>query len=88
MVEVSYLDEKEVLRSLPPGAAAFAYIASMAVDAAWQRQGAASALLTAAERVAGRPVGVGGEHASGWQARCTQVLPAWAWFKGEAVGLR
>ncbi len=53
MVEVSYLDEKEVLRSLGPGAAAFAYIASMAVDSAWQQRGVATALLRGAEEVAG-----------------------------------
>ena len=53
MVEVSYLNEKEVLRSLPPGTAAFAYIASMAVDPVWQQRGVAKALLEAAELVAG-----------------------------------
>ena len=53
MVEVSLLDERSVLQRLPEGAASYAYIASMAVDPAWQRQGVARALLRAAEAAAG-----------------------------------
>ena len=52
VAEVSYLDEKEVLASLPPETPGFVYISSMAVDPSRRRQGAASALLLAAEAVA------------------------------------
>ena len=52
VVEVSYLDEKEVLQSLEPGTQGFIYVASMAVDPAQRRRGAATALLAAAEAVA------------------------------------
>lgn len=53
MVEVSLLDEQAVLRRLPAGESSFAYIASMAVDPAWHRQGVARALLRSAEAAAG-----------------------------------
>jgi ribosomal protein S18 acetylase RimI-like enzyme len=53
VVEVSYLDTKHVLEELgEPGVSAVPYIASMAVDASQRRQGAATALLEAAEVVA------------------------------------
>jgi ribosomal protein S18 acetylase RimI-like enzyme len=52
VVEVSYIDEKEVLQSLEPGTKAFCYIASMAVGSRSRRQGVASTLLAAAEAVA------------------------------------
>jgi len=51
-VEVSYIDEKEVLKSLDPGVERFVYIASMAVESSQRRRGAASALLSAAEQAA------------------------------------
>lgn len=51
VVEVSYINEKEVLKSLEPGTERFVYVASMAVDPSVHRQGAASALLLAAENV-------------------------------------
>ena len=52
VIEVSYIDEKEVLSSLDPGTTGVAYIQSMAVDPALRRQGIASTMLSAAERVA------------------------------------
>jgi ribosomal protein S18 acetylase RimI-like enzyme len=52
IVEVSYIDEKEVLSSLEPGRTGVTYIQSMAVDVSRRRQGAAAAMLTAAEQVA------------------------------------
>ena len=48
VVEVSYIDEKEVLGSLEPGTAGVVYIASMAVAPSARRQGAAKALLEGA----------------------------------------
>ncbi|KAG7667033.1 hypothetical protein Ndes2526B_g04479 [Nannochloris sp. 'desiccata'] len=52
VVEVSYIDEKEVLSSLEPGRTGVTYIQSMAVDLSRRRQGVAAAMLTAAEQVA------------------------------------
>ena len=52
IVEVSYIDEKEVLASLKPRKEGVVYIQSMAVDVARRREGVASALLYAAESVA------------------------------------
>ena len=52
VVEVSYIDEKEVLGSLEPGTAGVVYIASMAVSPSARRQGAAKALLEGALVVA------------------------------------
>lgn len=54
VVEVALLGEKEkeIMQSLEPDTAAFAYVASMAVAPAVRRRGAASALLAATERVA------------------------------------
>jgi ribosomal protein S18 acetylase RimI-like enzyme len=52
VVEVSYIDEKEVLSSLEPGRTGVTYIQSMAVDLSRRRQGAAVAMLMAAEQVA------------------------------------
>ena len=52
VVEISYIDEKEVLSSLEPGRTGVTYIQSMAVDLSTRRRGAASALLLAAEQVA------------------------------------
>lgn len=52
VVEVSYIDEKEVLSSLEPGRTGVTYIQSMAVDLSRRRQGAAVAMLAAAEQVA------------------------------------
>lgn len=51
IVEISYITEKEVLASIGPGTEGVAYIQSMAVDSARRRMGAASALLSAAEKV-------------------------------------
>jgi ribosomal protein S18 acetylase RimI-like enzyme len=51
VVEISYIDEKEVLQSLEPDTQGVVYIASMTVSSAVRRQGAARALLEAAERV-------------------------------------
>ena len=51
VVEVSYIDEKEVLQSLEPGTQGVVYIASMTVSSDVRRQGAAKALLEAAEEV-------------------------------------
>jgi ribosomal protein S18 acetylase RimI-like enzyme len=52
VVEVSYINEKEVLSSLEPGRTGVTYIQSMAVDVKRRRQGVAAAMLTAAEQVA------------------------------------
>lgn len=52
VVDVSYLDEKEVLNILGPGTDGFVYIASMTVHALWRRRGVALALLEAAKLVA------------------------------------
>jgi len=52
VVEVSYINEKEVLSSLEPGRTGVTYIQSMAVDLSRRRQGAAVAMLMAAEQVA------------------------------------
>jgi ribosomal protein S18 acetylase RimI-like enzyme len=52
VVDVSYLDEKEVLRILGPGVDGFVYIASMTVHATWRRRGVALELLEAAKLVA------------------------------------
>jgi ribosomal protein S18 acetylase RimI-like enzyme len=52
VVEVSFIDEKEVLSSLEPGRTGVTYIQSMAVDVSRRRQGAAAAMLMAAEQVA------------------------------------
>eukprot|EP00873_Tetraselmis_striata_P027564 jgi/Tetstr1/447828/TSEL_035156.t1 len=54
VVEVSLLNEKEVLMRLDAPAASYAYIACMAVDPDRRRDGVASALLAAAEQVAVR----------------------------------
>lgn len=54
VVEVSYIDVKEILKSLEPGTEGFVYIASMAVDTEYRRRGVASALLKGAENVAKR----------------------------------
>lgn len=51
VVEVSYIDEKEVLQSLEPGTQGVVYIASMTVSSDVRRQGAAKALLEAAVEV-------------------------------------
>lgn len=48
VVEVSYIDEKEVLGSLEPGTPGVVYIASMAVAPSARRQGAAKALMEGA----------------------------------------
>ena len=58
IVEITFIDEKEVLASLPPGTPGVAYIQSMAVDSSCRRGGVASAMLVAAERV-GREWGEG-----------------------------
>lgn len=52
VVEVSYIDEKEILKSLEPGTTWFVYVASMAVDPGCRRQGVATAMMEAAEQVA------------------------------------
>ena len=52
VVEVSYIDIKEVLNSLEPGMEGVTYIQSMAVDPMQRRRGVASALLGGAEKVA------------------------------------
>ena len=52
VVEVSYIDEKEVLSSLEPGTQGVVYVASMAVAPSARRQGAAKALLEGAVGVA------------------------------------
>lgn len=49
---MSYIDEKEVLRSLEPGTPGVVYIASMAVSPEHRRKGLATALLHAATQVA------------------------------------
>jgi len=51
VVEVSFIDEKEVLQSLEPGTEGVAYVASMAVAPSARRQGAAKALLEGATSV-------------------------------------
>lgn len=51
VVEVSYIDEKEVLASLEPGTPGVVYVASMAVAPSARRQGAAKALLDGAVEV-------------------------------------
>ena len=51
VVEVSYIDEKEVLSSLEPGTPGVAYIQTMAVEPSLRRQGVATVLLAAAEKV-------------------------------------
>ncbi|WPT10777.1 hypothetical protein PSENEW3n2_00001949 [Picochlorum sp. SENEW3] len=48
VVEVSYIDEKEVLSSLDPGTPGVVYIASMTVSEQVRRKGAAKALLEGA----------------------------------------
>jgi ribosomal protein S18 acetylase RimI-like enzyme len=53
VVEVSFIAEKEILASLEAGTQGFPYIASMAVDPGVRRQGAATAMLGAAQGVAG-----------------------------------
>ena len=49
---MSYIDEKEVLRSLQPDVPGVVYIASMTVDPSCRRQGIAKTLLSAAIEVA------------------------------------
>lgn len=51
VVEVSYINEKEVLRSLDPSMPGVVYIASMAVSPSMRRRGAATALLEGAVEV-------------------------------------
>lgn len=54
VVEVSYIDEKEILKTLTERGEtcqAFVYIASMAVNPAYRRKGVASAMMQAAEKV-------------------------------------
>jgi ribosomal protein S18 acetylase RimI-like enzyme len=51
VVEVSYVDEREVLQCLEPNIPGVVYIASMAVNPSVRRQGAAQALLEGAVEV-------------------------------------
>ncbi|KAL6757086.1 acyl-CoA N-acyltransferase [Haematococcus lacustris] len=51
-VEVTLMQDREVLRSLGPGAFEYAYISSMAVAPAVRRRGLAQALLLAAQQQA------------------------------------
>jgi ribosomal protein S18 acetylase RimI-like enzyme len=51
VVEVSYINEKEVLRSLEPSIPGVVYIASMAIAPSMRRRGAATALLEGAVEV-------------------------------------
>lgn len=53
VADVSLQSDKEVLRKLPEAVEQYAYLSSMAVDSALRRQGAAQALLSAAEQMAG-----------------------------------
>lgn len=52
IVDVSVQQNKEVLRELPPDVSSYAYLSSMAISEHLRRQGAARALLKAAERTA------------------------------------
>ena len=51
VVEVSYIDEKEVLQSLEPGTPGVVYLASMTVDPGFRNKGVAKLLLKAAFEV-------------------------------------
>eukprot|EP00890_Picochlorum_soloecismus_P006723 jgi/Picsp_1/876/NSC_04364-R1_gcn5-related n-acetyltransferase family-like protein len=51
VVEVSYIDEKEVLQSLEPGTPGVVYLASMTVDPGCRNKGVAKLLLKAAFEV-------------------------------------
>ena len=51
VVEVSYIDEKEVLQSLEPGTPGVVYLASMTVDPRYRNKGVAKLLLKAAFEV-------------------------------------
>ena len=51
VVEVSYIDEKEVLQSLEPGTPGVVYLASMTVDPEYRKKGVAKLLLRAAFEV-------------------------------------
>lgn len=53
VADVSRQSDRDVLRKLPSTQDAYAYLSSMAVDPSCRRQGAAQALLAAAERMAG-----------------------------------
>ena len=46
-------ESQEILSRLPEGTQGYAYVASMAVDKSYRRQGVALAMLEQAEQVAG-----------------------------------